>query len=80
MIEMLMSEAAEVVADDLGVEINEAWQGLADAVFSPDFIVTQFRNMLDNPLILAITSALLVVAGFHIFARAVSIFISKYSI
>lgn len=78
MVEMLMSESAEVIIEDLREQIQSSWQRLADRVFSFDFFSAQFKNFLDNPLIIAITTALLVVAGFVLFARAISIFNIKH--
>ncbi|MGN0640650.1 MAG: hypothetical protein ACI4JT_06835 [Oscillospiraceae bacterium] len=78
MVEMLMSESAEVIIEDLREQIQSSWQRLADDVFSFDFFSAQFKNFLDNPLIIAITTALLVVAGFVLFARAISIFNIKH--
>ncbi len=75
MIELALSEAA--VADDLLTQVNNAWQSLADAVFNPDIIIYSFEEMVKNPLAMSITSALLVVAGFALFARAISIFNTK---
>ena len=78
MVDMLMCEAAEVVVDDLGSQINKAWQDLADAVFNPSIIIYSFEEMVKNPLVLAVCSALLVVSGFVLFARAISIFNIKH--
>lgn len=68
----LLSEAAS--ADDLLTQIEDAWQGLADYVYNPIFIFEVFGQVLDNPLAVSITSALLVVAAFALFSRAISVF------
>lgn len=75
MVELALSEAA--VADDLLTQVNNAWQGLADAVFNPTIIIYSLEEMMKNPLAMSIISALLVVAGFALFARAISIFNTK---
>ena len=76
MIDMLyMCEAA---SDDLLTQINDAWEDLAEAVFNPSLITSSFEEMVKNPLVLAVCSALLVVAGFFLFARAISIFNIKH--
>lgn len=68
----LLSEAAS--ADDLLTQIEDAWQGLADYVYNPLFIFEVLGQVFDNPLAVSITSALLVVAGFALFSRAISVF------
>ena len=75
MIDMLFVSEASA---DLLTQINNAWQGLADALFNPSIIIYSFEEMVKNPLVLAVCSALLVVAGFFIFARAISIFNTKH--
>ena len=74
MIEMAMCEAAS----DLLSQINNAWQDLANAVFNPSFIVYSLEEIVKNPLCIAITSALIVVAGFILFAHVISIFNTKH--
>ena len=78
MIEIFMSVSSDAVVEDLREQIQSSWQRLADDFFSFDFFSAQFQNFLENPLIIAITTALLVVAGFVIFARAISIFNIKH--
>lgn len=68
----------EAATDDLLTQINDAWEELAEAVFNPSFITSSLDEMVKNPLVLAICSALLVVAGFVLFARAISIFNIKH--
>lgn len=75
MVDMLMVSEASA---DLLTQINDAWQGLADALFNPSIIIYSFEEMVKNPLVLSVCSALLVVAGFAIFARALSIFNIKH--
>lgn len=75
MIGIALSEAA--VADDLLTQVNDAWQDLADYVFNPLGIFTAFQHFAENPLCVSVTSALLVVAGFALFSRAVSVFNTK---
>lgn len=65
-------------ATNLSDDIREAWENLAKAVFNPDIIKTSLAEILKNPLVISISSALLVVAGFYIFARAISIFNIKH--
>lgn len=57
---------------------NDRWKELAGAVYKevPDFIVKMFGEFLNNPLCIAITSVLLVVAGFCIMRHIVSSFSS----
>ena len=76
MIDMLY--LCEAASDDLLTQINNAWQGLADALFNPSIIIYSFEEMVKNPLVLAVCSALLVVSGFVLFARAISIFNIKH--
>ena len=78
MIDMLMLNLCEAATDDLLTQINDAWEELAEAVFTPSYITSSFEEMLKNPLVLAVCSALLVVAGFVLFARAISIFNIKH--
>ena len=68
----------EAASDDLHTQINDAWQGLTDTLFNPSIIIYSFEEMVKNPLVLAVCSALLVVAGFVLFARAISIFNIKH--
>ena len=68
----------EAASADLLTQINDAWQGLADALFNPSIIIYSFEEMVKNPLVLAVCSALLVVADFVLFARAISIFNIKH--
>lgn len=51
---------------------NERWKELAASVYKevPDFISKMFGEFLNNPLCMAITSVLLVVAGFVILCQS----------
>ena len=63
---------------DLLSQINNAWQNLANAVFNPSIIFFSLEEIVKNPLCIAITSALIVVAGFILFAQVISIFNTKH--
>ena len=65
-------------ASNLSGAIAEAWENLAKAVFNPELIKASLAEIVKNPLVISVTSALLVVAGFAIFARAISIFNIKH--
>lgn len=62
---------------ELDEDLNAAWQGLADFLFNPSFIIAQLGDFLKNPFILAVLSALLCVAAFHIFTRLILFFRGK---
>lgn len=55
---------------------NDRWKELASSTFKdvPDFIVKMFGDFLNNPLCVAITSILLVVAGFAVLRHIVASF------
>ena len=74
MIELLSEAALSPSAAQLSEEINKAWENLADSVFSPDYVIQLLSDIVQNPLCIAITAALLVVAGFKFFASICSVF------
>ena len=79
MLKILLSETSVALPRSVELEedINAAWQGLADFLFDPSFIIAELGDFIKNPLCLAVLSALLCVAAFHIFTRLISYFRGK---
>ena len=78
MLKILLSESGmSPRAVELEEDINAAWQGLADFLFDPSFIIAELGDFIKNSFCLAVLSALLCVAAFHISTRLILFFKGK---
>lgn len=78
MIELLSEAALAPSVAQLSEDLNKAWENLADSVFTPDYVIQLLSDIVQNPLCIAITTALLVVAGFKVFAQMCSVFNNRH--
>ncbi len=52
-------------------QFDEAWENLAKSVTDPDMLFELLEDIVNNPLCIAVSGALLVVLGFKVFAHII---------
>ena len=69
------SEPSDVAHyNELHSEFNQTWSELGSSVSSVDRLFEVFSSSVSNSLCIAVSSAVLVVFGFHFFSRLISSF------